>query len=76
MAIDPRFNPPLDLPTPEGKEAEWALMRLAERCGVERKYYTWQELADAIFAAFTSTRQETACPDSTQESQPQVSSDG
>ena len=47
-ATDARFTPPLDLPAPKGKEAEWALLRLAEMCGVERKHETWQDLADKI----------------------------
>jgi hypothetical protein len=42
------YQPPLDLPAPQGKEAEWALLRLAERCGVQRTHHTWDELADAI----------------------------
>ena len=45
---DKRFDPPLDLEPPKGKEAEWALLRLAEMCGVERSHDTWQELADKI----------------------------
>lgn len=50
-----RFRPPLDLPAPEGKEAEWALLRMAEIYGVERNKRTWQELADAIIEAMKST---------------------
>ena len=51
MTIDTRFQPPLDVPAPEGKEAEWALLRLAQLNGVKAEFPTWQELADAIIAA-------------------------
>lgn len=42
--------PPLDLPAPNGKEAEWALLRLAALYEVPAVYGSWQELADAIHA--------------------------
>lgn len=51
--IDSRFAPPLDLPAPKGKDAEWALLRLAQILGVDAKYETWQQLADAIIEAQT-----------------------
>lgn len=43
-----KFDPPLDLQPPEGKEAEWALLRLAKIVGVECKYETWDELVSEI----------------------------
>lgn len=49
------FLPPLDLPAPKGKEAEWALLRLAQIFNVEAKYETWQELVDAIVQKNKST---------------------
>lgn len=55
MKTDHRFRPPLDLPAPEGREAEWALLRMAEIYGVERNHRTWQELAEAIVEAMKST---------------------
>jgi hypothetical protein len=38
----------LDQDPPKGKEAEWALMRLARKYGVKLEYSTWDELANAI----------------------------
>lgn len=56
MVVDTRFLPPLDAQAPEGKEAEWALLRLAQLNGVKAEFATWQELADAIIVAQQSAK--------------------
>lgn len=51
-----KYKPPLDLPAPKGKAAEWALLRLAATLGVPAVYDTWQDLADAIAATTMTPR--------------------
>lgn len=43
-------EPPLDLPAPEGKEAEWALMKLARSMDMPLVHDSWEDLADKLKA--------------------------
>jgi len=43
-----KFNPPLDLPAPKGKEREWDLLRIAQLCKIETKYKNWEDLVNHI----------------------------
>jgi hypothetical protein len=49
--IREQFNPPLDLPAPHGKDAEWALLRVADAFGVDKNCDTWDELTKRIIQA-------------------------
>lgn len=49
------FRPPLDLPAPFGKEAEWALLRLAQMVGVSADHPDWESLGRAIAAKNKTT---------------------